>query len=59
LGGYRGLYILNWIYRVFVEPGYRNWIGWAAGVVQTGLYADFFYYYFLSKWYGKKLTLPS
>lgn len=24
---YRALYILNWIYRFFTEPGYRQWIG--------------------------------
>jgi ER lumen protein retaining receptor len=59
LGSYRALYILNWIWRLIVEPGYRNWIGWVSGIVQTGLYADFFYYYFLSKWYGRKLQLPS
>ena len=25
--GYRGLYLLNWIYRYFTEPLYRQWIG--------------------------------
>jgi len=58
LGGYRAFYLLNWIYRFFTEPGYRQWIVWVAGTVQTGLYCDFFYYYLTSKWYGKKLTLP-
>ncbi len=24
---YRGLYILNWIYRYFTEPHYIQWIG--------------------------------
>lgn len=24
---YRALYLLNWIYRYFHEPGYRHWIG--------------------------------
>lgn len=24
---YRALYILNWIYRFFTEPNYRQWIG--------------------------------
>jgi len=28
------------------------------GLVQTGLYCDFFYYYAKSKWYGNKLVLP-
>ncbi|KAH0917619.1 hypothetical protein HID58_025279 [Brassica napus] len=26
LGGYRGLYILNWIYRYFTEPHFVHWI---------------------------------
>ena len=45
LGGYRALYILNWIYRYFVE-GHTDWVAWIAGMVQTGLYLDFFYIYF-------------
>lgn len=24
---YRGLYILNWIYRYMTEAGYRQWLG--------------------------------
>jgi uncharacterized protein with PQ loop repeat len=27
LGAYRGLYILNWIYRFFTEPKYVHWLG--------------------------------
>ncbi|CEM24387.1 unnamed protein product [Vitrella brassicaformis CCMP3155] len=57
MGAYRFFYILNWIYRYFAE-GYVNWIGWLGGIVQTGLYVDFFYYYAMSKWYGQKLVLP-
>jgi len=45
LGAYRGLYALNWVWRAFWEPGYRQWLTWTAGIVQTGLYADFFYHY--------------
>mmetsp|Transcript_1194 Transcript_1194/g.1625 ORF Transcript_1194/g.1625 Transcript_1194/m.1625 type:complete len:214 (+) Transcript_1194:101-742(+) len=59
LGAYRTMYLFNWIYRYFTEPGYSNWIVWIAGLVQTGLYCDFFYYYVVSKYYGKKMTLPS
>mmetsp|Transcript_36565 Transcript_36565/g.91680 ORF Transcript_36565/g.91680 Transcript_36565/m.91680 type:complete len:218 (-) Transcript_36565:23-676(-) len=59
LGGYRALYLINWIYRVMTEDDYSDWIVWIAGCLQTALYADFFYYYFKSKWYGKKLTLPN
>lgn len=57
MGAYRAFYILNWVYRYFVED-YVNWVGWIGGLVQTALYCDFFYYYAQSKWYGKKLVLP-
>ncbi|CAK0795324.1 unnamed protein product [Prorocentrum cordatum] len=71
LGAYRFFYILNWIYRYFAEDlagvevgvllppqDYVNVVGWIGGLVQTGLYCDFFYYYAKSKWYGSKLVLP-
>jgi len=58
LGGYRAFYLLNWIYRLLTQEGYRQWIVWVAGIVQTLVYCDFFYYYALSKWYNRKLTLP-
>lgn len=46
MGAYRGLYILNWIYRAHSEKGYRHhWVVYFCGVLQTLLYADFFYYY--------------
>ena len=45
LGGYRALYLLNWIYRYFTEPHFHDWISVSAGIVQTALYADFFYVY--------------
>eukprot|EP00747_Dinoflagellata_sp_TGD_P196296 gnl/TRDRNA2_/TRDRNA2_66204_c0_seq1.p1 gnl/TRDRNA2_/TRDRNA2_66204_c0~~gnl/TRDRNA2_/TRDRNA2_66204_c0_seq1.p1 ORF type:complete len:218 (-),score=30.02 gnl/TRDRNA2_/TRDRNA2_66204_c0_seq1:107-760(-) len=57
MGAYRAFYILNWIYRYFADD-YVNWVGWLGGLVQTGLYCDFFYYYAKSKWYGNKLILP-
>ncbi len=44
LGSYRALYILNWIYRFSFE-GYFDIIAVFAGIVQTGLYLDFFYLY--------------
>eukprot|EP00475_Leptophrys_vorax_P019724 TRINITY_DN27030_c0_g1_i1.p1 TRINITY_DN27030_c0_g1~~TRINITY_DN27030_c0_g1_i1.p1 ORF type:complete len:217 (+),score=15.54 TRINITY_DN27030_c0_g1_i1:64-714(+) len=59
LGAYRGLYILNWIYRYMTEKHYRQWIVWISGLVQTALYADFFYYYILSWKNNKKLALPA
>uniref|UniRef100_A0A1I7T8N4 ER lumen protein-retaining receptor n=1 Tax=Caenorhabditis tropicalis TaxID=1561998 RepID=A0A1I7T8N4_9PELO len=44
LGSYRALYIFNWIYRYYSED-YFDPIVVVAGVVQTVLYADFFYLY--------------
>ncbi|GJU38278.1 ER lumen protein-retaining receptor [Tanacetum coccineum] len=59
LGAYRSLYILNWIYRYFTERHFVHWITWIAGLVQTLLYADFFYYYFESWKNNVKLQLPA
>lgn len=59
LGAYRGFYLINWIYRYFTEPHYRQWITWIAGIIQTALYADFFYYYFKSWKNNEKLKLPA
>jgi len=52
LGAYRGLYILNWIYRYYFE-GFYDIIAIVAGVVQTILYADFFYLYITKVIQGK------
>ena len=47
MGAYRFLYILNWIYRSQTEKNYKHhWVVYICGVLQTLLYADFFYYYF-------------
>lgn len=46
LGAYRGFYILNWVYRAAMEETYHTiWLMFIAGIVQTALYVDFFYYY--------------
>jgi ER lumen protein retaining receptor len=46
LGAYRGFYVLNWIYRAATEKSYHFiWLMFIAGMVQTALYVDFFYYY--------------
>ncbi|CAH4029435.1 ER lumen protein-retaining receptor [Pieris brassicae] len=58
LGSYRGLYLLNWIYRYIVEDHYEL-IAIIAGVVQTVLYCDFFYLYITKVLKGKKLQLPA
>mmetsp|Transcript_14900 Transcript_14900/g.24363 ORF Transcript_14900/g.24363 Transcript_14900/m.24363 type:complete len:220 (-) Transcript_14900:116-775(-) len=57
MGLYRFFYILNWIYRYF-DDSHVNYVGWLGGIVQTALYADFFYYYMKSKSEGSKLVLP-
>jgi ER lumen protein retaining receptor len=50
MGAYRALYILNWIYRAHTEPHYKHhWVVYFCGVLQTLLYADFFYYY-VKRW---------
>jgi len=60
MGSYRALYILNWIYRANNEPNYHHhWVVYICGVIQTLLYADFFYYYLKSKAKGGKFSLPT
>ncbi|KAJ3032013.1 endoplasmic reticulum retention protein [Rhizophlyctis rosea] len=58
LGGYRALYLLNWIYRYFAENHFDP-IAVLAGLVQTALYCDFFYVYFNKVLKGKRFTLPA
>jgi len=58
LGAYRALYIPNWIYRYFAE-GMVDPIAVTAGIVQTGLYLDFFYVYFTKVLQGQKFELPA
>jgi len=59
MGSYRALYILNWVYRAYTEPGYQHhYVVYFCGVLQTLLYADFFYYYVSSKTKGGKFSLP-
>ena len=46
MGSYRALYIANWIYRAYHEPFYQHhFVVYFCGILQTLLYADFFYYY--------------
>lgn len=60
MGAYRFLYILNWIYRANYERGYQHhWVVYFCGVLQTLLYADFFYYYLKAKANGSKFSLPT
>ncbi|XP_042505203.1 ER lumen protein-retaining receptor-like isoform X2 [Macadamia integrifolia] len=59
LGAYRALYLVNWVYRFFTENHQVRWIPWLSGLVQTALYADFFYYYIKSWKNNEKLQLPA
>ncbi|KAM7463571.1 hypothetical protein LguiA_031692 [Lonicera macranthoides] len=59
LGAYRALYIINWIYRYVTEDHQARWIPWFSGLVQTALYADFFYYYIKSWKNHEMLKLPA
>jgi len=58
LGVYRALYIPNWIYRYLTE-GNLDPIAVTAGILQTGLYLDFFYVYFTKVLQGQKFELPA
>lgn len=58
LGAYRAFYIPNWIYRYATE-GVVDPISVTAGIVQTGLYLDFFYVYFTKVLQGQKFELPA
>jgi ER lumen protein retaining receptor len=57
LGGYRALYLLNWIERYWLE-GYTPYNAWLAGLIQTALYADFFYIYVKKVWKAARESLP-
>lgn len=57
LGLYRALYIVNWIYRYYMET-FFDLIMVVAGCVQTVLYCDFFYLYITKVLRGKSLVLP-
>ena len=58
LGSYRGLYLLNWVYRYYFE-GHYDLIVIVSGLVQTVLYCDFFYLYITKVLRGNKLQLPA
>ena len=57
LGLYRALYVMHWIYAYFAYD-FFIWTNVLGGVLQTALYMDFFYYYFVSKREQGKFKLP-
>jgi ER lumen protein retaining receptor len=58
LGSYRALYIFNWVYRYYVEEFFDP-IAIVAGIVQTVLYADFFYLYITRVMRSRTIELPA
>ncbi|ORX50071.1 ER lumen protein retaining receptor [Piromyces finnis] len=58
LGAYRALYILNWIWRYFVDHQIY-WIVVLSGIVQTAIYSDFLYIYITKVFRGQKFSLPA
>lgn len=58
LGAYRAFYILNWIFRYFYDVPAPVLV-WLSGLIQTGIYGDFFYYYLKSRVTGEKMRLPT
>ena len=48
LGAYRALYLVHWFSKI-MENVRVSWISVLAGLVQSALYADFFYYYVKAK----------
>ena len=58
-GAYRGLYILNWVYRSYYEQFYRhNWLVYVSGRCRRRSTSTFSVTT-SSRYYGGKLTLPT
>ena len=57
LGLYRAFYLLNWLYRL-LRGETPEWISVVAGLLQTGLYSDFFYIYYKRVFSGRAFKLP-
>ena len=58
LGLYRLFYLINWIYKWFVNSISTQWVSWVSGLVQTILYIDFIYYYIKAIIKGAEYELP-
>lgn len=57
LGFYRAMYIPNWAWRYFKEGRFDK-LAIAAGIVQTLIYSDFFYIYYVKVIKGKGFEFP-
>mmetsp|Transcript_16818 Transcript_16818/g.35295 ORF Transcript_16818/g.35295 Transcript_16818/m.35295 type:complete len:287 (-) Transcript_16818:38-898(-) len=56
MGIYRFLYIFNWVYRAYNEPGYRHhFLVYVGGVLQSLFYVEFFYHYIKCRMTGKEV----
>lgn len=58
LGAYRGLYLLNWLWRIMFDERWPEVIVVLAGILQTALYSDFFYIYYKRVFHGRSFKLP-
>lgn len=57
LGIYRGMYVLNWIYRYLVQGSKPDSVSLFFGLLQTVLFSDFFYVYYKRVLHGGKFSL--
>lgn len=57
LGLYRAFYVFNWVYRYWAEDWF-SLVSFITGIIQTGLYSDFFWVYYKQVMKGKKFELP-
>ena len=57
LGSYRLLYLFNWIYR-WMRNDPAQLVVVLAGLLQTGLYSDFFWIYYKRVFHGRAFKLP-
>eukprot|EP00768_Dysnectes_brevis_P004193 gnl/Dysnectes_brevis/2993_a3691_1344.p1 GENE.gnl/Dysnectes_brevis/2993_a3691_1344~~gnl/Dysnectes_brevis/2993_a3691_1344.p1 ORF type:complete len:239 (-),score=46.72 gnl/Dysnectes_brevis/2993_a3691_1344:44-760(-) len=56
LGAYRFFYILNWLYRRFVDDHSMPFVVWVSGIIQTVMYVEFLFYWWKARTSNK---LPS
>lgn len=58
LGLYRLFYLFNWIARYAFETRGPDGISVLTGIIQSGLYSDFFYLYYKKVFAGRAFKLP-
>lgn len=58
LAGYRVIYLFYFIGLLISEGNKLSWIVWVSTIIQSGLNAEFLYYWFKSKMQGSEIKLP-